>query len=142
MKFKDAGRSKHRGFYHRRRFEFKLGDSDTEPPGGAVEVLTVFTELESPLTSVGETPPHRTPGWMFIIPFAIGGAIKPPGGQTAMLLDVVGQGAIPWLATGGLWKVGMAVGGYGGVVYGEPPTGCVANMEMIWALESFGWGIS
>lgn len=36
----------------------------------------------------------------------------------------------------------MVVGEYGGEEYGEPPTGCVGNMERIWEVESAGCGDS
>ena len=58
-----------------------------------------------------------------------------PGPHAAMLLGMVGQGAIAgpahWFPRIPFWPRGKEVGGYGGEEYAEPTSCCVGNMERI-----------
>lgn len=66
----------------------------------------------------------------------VGDTVTPGGAHGEMLPGAVGHGAAHWFPGSACWPQGMLAGGYVGDEYGEPPTGCVGNIERICELES------
>lgn len=145
------------GVDHRRRLWSKLGGADCAAPvapvGAKKEGTGVVGNLLRVVGEAGVFPPHMTPGWEVTMPPAsywlpAGGAATPGGAHAATPPDTVGQGATAtarpdhWFPGGPFWPWVIAVGEYGGEEYGEPPSGCVGNMERIWEVERFDCGES
>lgn len=124
-----------------------MGETDCSDPAAPVGAWEEFKVVGYLLAVVGGV--IMAPGWeqwaRIWLPAV--GAAMPAGAHAATIWPgIVGQGATAgpahWFPRSTCWLHGMVVGEYGGEEYGEPPTGCIGNMERIWEVESDGCGDS